>query len=107
VWPDIPVTTSIELPGKLVLSPGSECGRWAASFEASTTDPVMLPGNDLRAAIEGACAANAFGSEESCEAVRQGATAVQGLALNLDENDLDQMAAELADRQFDNGFCTF
>ncbi|MCB9678457.1 MAG: hypothetical protein H6737_25375 [Alphaproteobacteria bacterium] len=106
IWPDIPVPTSIEVEGKLILAPGSECGRWNASFEPVSTDPITLPGQDLRAAIEAACTANAFGSPESCESVRQGAAAVQELRLNLDATDWDQMADELVERQLDNGFCT-
>ncbi|MEZ4319023.1 MAG: hypothetical protein R3F61_16025 [Myxococcota bacterium] len=107
LWPEIPVDTSIEVPGKLVLTPGSECGRWAASFEPASTDAITLLGNDLRTAIENACIANAFGSEESCEAVRQGAASLSGLDLEIDATDFDRMADELADRQLDNGFCTF
>jgi len=107
LWPDIPVPTSIEIEGKLVLGAGSECGRWDATFEPSGDIPVLLPGADLRAAIEGACTAAAFDSEALCEAVRQASASLDSIELNLDENDFAAMANELADRQFDNGFCSF
>ncbi len=105
-WPTLPVPTAVEIPGIVTFTPGAGCGDWNGTFAPSTSDPIVLPGDSVRSAVEVACTANTFGSEERCERVRAGALALDGIALDITEEDWGPMMELLAETQLDNAFCS-
>ncbi|MCB9669292.1 MAG: hypothetical protein H6736_01380 [Alphaproteobacteria bacterium] len=102
LWPELPVAVDGEVAGRLTVQPGAACGDWTGTFEPAA--PITVTGQAVRAAIELGCASNSFGSEESCERVRQGAVSLESLEITLSDR-VKRELVEVLGTQFDNGFC--
>lgn len=103
LWPELAVQAGLEVPGRMTVRPGVECGEWTGAFVPD--EPVILGGDAIRAAVDLACTNNSFGSAEDCERVRLGAVDVDELVLNISGRVSGEMVERLADAQFDNAFC--